>query len=178
MSAMFEDYSTRSKMVLFLTRLESGARGAEVLDLDDLFAGLIIEDQKRDSFRSYKTRHDGRADGFAKASAILATGHSNQCAGKNPPVPASLQAHSPVQRSADRSRPSRNIGCSKRFEKGSPKQGGHAPAPLSGDDARVTRRSAGVSGCRNHGRKSPKGDPKRRSGVTVGGFLSRLRTDC
>jgi hypothetical protein len=45
MSAMFEDYSTRSKMVLFLTRLESGARGAEMLDLDDLFAGLIIEDQ-------------------------------------------------------------------------------------------------------------------------------------
>ena len=42
---MFEDYSTRSKLVLFLTRLESGARGAEVLDLDDLVAGLIIEDQ-------------------------------------------------------------------------------------------------------------------------------------
>jgi hypothetical protein len=42
---MFEDYSTRSKLVLFLARLESGARGAEMLDLDDLFAGLIIEDQ-------------------------------------------------------------------------------------------------------------------------------------
>jgi hypothetical protein len=42
---MFEDYSTRSKLVLFLARLESGARGAKMLDLDDLFAGLIIEDQ-------------------------------------------------------------------------------------------------------------------------------------
>ena len=40
---MFEDYSTPSKLVLFLTRLESGARGAEMLDLDDFLAGLIIE---------------------------------------------------------------------------------------------------------------------------------------
>ena len=29
----------------FLARLESGARGAEMLDLDDLLTGLIIEDQ-------------------------------------------------------------------------------------------------------------------------------------
>ena len=43
--AMFEDYSTRSKLVLFLARLESGARGAEMLHLDDLLTGLIIEDQ-------------------------------------------------------------------------------------------------------------------------------------
>jgi hypothetical protein len=42
---MFEDYSTRSKLVLFLARLESGARGAEMLHLDDLLTGLIIEDQ-------------------------------------------------------------------------------------------------------------------------------------
>ena len=43
--AMFDSYSIRAKQVLFLTRLESGARGADMLDLDDLLAGLIIEDQ-------------------------------------------------------------------------------------------------------------------------------------
>jgi ATP-dependent Clp protease ATP-binding subunit ClpA len=43
--AMFDEYSTRAKQVLFLARLESGARGAEMLDLDDLLTGLIIEDQ-------------------------------------------------------------------------------------------------------------------------------------
>jgi len=42
---MFDGYSIRAKQVLFLARLESGARGAEMLDLDDLLTGLIIEDQ-------------------------------------------------------------------------------------------------------------------------------------
>jgi hypothetical protein len=42
---MFDSYSIRAKQVLFLTRLESGTRGAEMLDLDDLLTGLIIEDQ-------------------------------------------------------------------------------------------------------------------------------------
>ena len=42
---MFDEYSIRAKQVLFLARLESGARGAEMLDLDDLLTGLIIEDQ-------------------------------------------------------------------------------------------------------------------------------------
>jgi ATPases with chaperone activity, ATP-binding subunit len=42
---MFDSYSIRAKQVLFLARLESGARGAETLDLDDLLTGLIIEDQ-------------------------------------------------------------------------------------------------------------------------------------
>jgi ATP-dependent Clp protease ATP-binding subunit ClpA len=42
---MFDSYSLRSKLVLFVARLESGARGAEMLDLDDLLTALIIEDQ-------------------------------------------------------------------------------------------------------------------------------------
>jgi hypothetical protein len=44
---MFESYSTRAVQVIFLARLEAGARGAELLDLDDLLAGLIIEDQNK-----------------------------------------------------------------------------------------------------------------------------------
>lgn len=43
--AMFDSYSIRAKQVIFLTRLESGARGAQMLDVDDLVAGLITEDQ-------------------------------------------------------------------------------------------------------------------------------------
>ena len=43
---MFDSYSIRAKQVLFLARVESGARGAEMLDLDDLLTALIIEDQK------------------------------------------------------------------------------------------------------------------------------------
>jgi len=35
---MFDSYSIRAKQVLFLTRLESGARGAEMLDIDDLLS--------------------------------------------------------------------------------------------------------------------------------------------
>src|ERR1700694_3424922 len=42
---MFDCYSTRSRLVLFLARLESGAAGSEMLDLDDLFTAFIIEDQ-------------------------------------------------------------------------------------------------------------------------------------
>jgi ATP-dependent Clp protease ATP-binding subunit ClpA len=42
---MFDSYSIRAKQVIFLTRLESGARGAQMLDVDDLVAGLITEDQ-------------------------------------------------------------------------------------------------------------------------------------
>jgi hypothetical protein len=48
---MFDSYSIRAKQVIFLARLESGARGAEMLDLDDLLAGLIIEDQNAISSR-------------------------------------------------------------------------------------------------------------------------------
>jgi hypothetical protein len=46
---MFDLYSERARRVIFLTRLESGARGAERIDLDDLIAALIIEDQNRTS---------------------------------------------------------------------------------------------------------------------------------
>jgi hypothetical protein len=44
---MFESYSTRALQVIFLARLEAGARGAEMLNLEDLLAGLIIEDQNK-----------------------------------------------------------------------------------------------------------------------------------
>ena len=44
---MFDLYSERARQVIFITRLESGARGAEMIDLDDLLAALIVEDQNK-----------------------------------------------------------------------------------------------------------------------------------
>ncbi|PWT91846.1 MAG: hypothetical protein C5B55_07470 [Blastocatellia bacterium] len=44
---MFESYSDRARRVIFLARLESGTRGAEMIDVDDLLAALIIEDQSQ-----------------------------------------------------------------------------------------------------------------------------------
>ncbi len=45
--SMFDLYSERARQVIFLTRLESGARGAEMIGVDDLFAALIVEDQNK-----------------------------------------------------------------------------------------------------------------------------------
>jgi hypothetical protein len=42
---MFDFYSEHARQVLFVARAESGARGAEMLDVDDLLVSLIMEDQ-------------------------------------------------------------------------------------------------------------------------------------
>jgi Clp amino terminal domain, pathogenicity island component len=42
---MFDFYSDRARQILFLARVESGERGAEMIDVDDLLAALIMEDQ-------------------------------------------------------------------------------------------------------------------------------------
>src|SRR5262249_42218586 len=44
---MFDSYSERGRRVIFLARLEAGARGAEMIDVDDLLTALIVEDQKK-----------------------------------------------------------------------------------------------------------------------------------
>ena len=42
---MFEFYSERARQIIFVARVEAGARGAEMIDVDDLLASLIMEDQ-------------------------------------------------------------------------------------------------------------------------------------
>jgi ATP-dependent Clp protease ATP-binding subunit ClpA len=42
---MFENFSLRAKKVVIVTRLEAGQRGADSIDVNDLVAGLITEDQ-------------------------------------------------------------------------------------------------------------------------------------
>ncbi|HJU09583.1 MAG TPA: Clp protease N-terminal domain-containing protein [Candidatus Binataceae bacterium] len=42
---MFERYSQRARQAIFLARVIAGSRGAHILELDDLIAALILEDQ-------------------------------------------------------------------------------------------------------------------------------------
>jgi hypothetical protein len=44
---MFKSYSERARLVILIARLESGARGAEMIDDNDLVAALIVEDQNK-----------------------------------------------------------------------------------------------------------------------------------
>jgi len=45
MSTVFEHFSNRSKMVIFLTRKDAGMRGATALEPGDLLQAIINEDQ-------------------------------------------------------------------------------------------------------------------------------------
>lgn len=45
MSALLENFSDRSKMVIFLTRKDAGRRGATALEPGDLLEAIINEDQ-------------------------------------------------------------------------------------------------------------------------------------
>ncbi|PYX86018.1 MAG: hypothetical protein DMG70_01705 [Acidobacteria bacterium] len=56
---MFDWYSERARRVIFFARLESGARGAEMIDLDDLITALIMEDQNRTSDALLQLRGGG-----------------------------------------------------------------------------------------------------------------------
>ena len=69
---MFDGYSIRAKQVLFLARLESGARGAEMLDLDDLLTGLIIEDQNVIPSALARLGMEGQFMGSSEHHAFLA----------------------------------------------------------------------------------------------------------
>ena len=42
---MFGNFSTRSKQIVFAARFNAGERGADMIDTDDLLAGVILEDQ-------------------------------------------------------------------------------------------------------------------------------------
>ena len=42
---MFDAFSIRSRQVVFLTRLKTGQRGADALDIGDLIAAIVVEDQ-------------------------------------------------------------------------------------------------------------------------------------
>jgi ATP-dependent Clp protease ATP-binding subunit ClpA len=49
MLGMFEQFSLRAKRVIFLARMGAGRRGAPRIDVDDLLAALLLEDQNKTS---------------------------------------------------------------------------------------------------------------------------------
>lgn len=46
---MFEQFSLRAKRVIFLARVGAGRRGAPMIEVDDLLAALLLEDQNKTS---------------------------------------------------------------------------------------------------------------------------------
>jgi hypothetical protein len=58
--------------VIFLARLESGARGVEMIDVDDLLAALIVEDQNQIPDALGMLGMTGPVRPRNKASSILA----------------------------------------------------------------------------------------------------------
>jgi hypothetical protein len=46
---MFHLYSERARRVIFLARAGAGARGAELIERDDLLVALLVEDQNKTS---------------------------------------------------------------------------------------------------------------------------------
>jgi hypothetical protein len=46
---MFQQFSERAKQVIFLARVGAGRRGAEMIEVNDLLAALLLEDQNKTS---------------------------------------------------------------------------------------------------------------------------------
>ena len=65
MSSLLETFSDRSKMIVFLTRMDSGRRGAKAIEPGDLLEAIINEDQGELAKRF--------ADGFTESGPIHAT---------------------------------------------------------------------------------------------------------
>ena len=42
---MFDNFSTRARLLVFAARFKAGERGAAMVDTDDLLVGLVLEDQ-------------------------------------------------------------------------------------------------------------------------------------
>lgn len=42
---MFDVFSLRSRQIVFAARFAAGERGADIIDVDDLLVGLVLEDQ-------------------------------------------------------------------------------------------------------------------------------------
>jgi len=42
---MFDSFSLRSRQIVFAARFKAGERGANMIDIDDLLVGLVLEDQ-------------------------------------------------------------------------------------------------------------------------------------
>jgi hypothetical protein len=105
---MFDSYSLRAKQVLFLTRLESGARGADMLDIGDLLSGLIIEDQNAIPYALARLGMEGEFMDSPEHHAFLPPDTAIMVL-KNIQQGHPRSAHAPIYGYADLFRPWRDI---------------------------------------------------------------------
>ena len=136
-------YSERARQVIFLTRLESGARGAEMIGVEDLFAALIVEDQNKISDALSQRGETGTFIGLTTHQPFL-------------PPDAATSLLENIRRSLPRSQSiptSADMAISP------------ALAPLSGTVGRIAQVGLGTSGRWNHRRRRPRRDRKGRSAI-------------
>lgn len=92
---MFDQFSLRAKRVIFLSRLGAGRRGAPTIEVDDLLAALLIEDQNKGSEAFGETGEAGTIVGekphLPFLPADLATGllEALQALPRSQPIPDS-----------------------------------------------------------------------------------------
>ena len=66
---MFDTFSTRAKQIVFAARYKAGERGANMIDVDDLLVGLLVEDQGMLGENLFSKLHDGRGTLHIEAPA-------------------------------------------------------------------------------------------------------------
>ena len=57
---MFDSFSKRATEVVFAARFKAGERGANMIDIDDLLVGLVLEDQGTLQKAIFPTIFEGR----------------------------------------------------------------------------------------------------------------------
>ncbi len=70
---MFDDYSNRSRQIIFGTRVKAGRRGAEALDIGDLIVAFVLEDQNMTARLMGHEAEVGQVFGLEPHSSFLST---------------------------------------------------------------------------------------------------------
>jgi len=68
---MFDDFSSRSKQIVFAARLKAGERGASMIDTDDFLVGLVLEDQGMLEKEFFSSIFEGQGTPVNKAQSHI-----------------------------------------------------------------------------------------------------------
>jgi len=60
---MIDSFSLRSRQILFAARFKAGERGANMIDIDDVLVGLVLEDQGMLEKELFSKLHEGAEAG-------------------------------------------------------------------------------------------------------------------
>src|ERR1700687_1284289 len=69
---MLDAFSMRARQIVFAARFNAGERGANSIDVEDFFLGLILEDQGMLEENLLSKLHDGRGTPLNKAPSHVA----------------------------------------------------------------------------------------------------------